>query len=79
MAASSLLAQELDQVLRRDEWVRTARPVDRQKGATIVPFSSAMSEGPAEKTVETHLGRPFRKPDISSRRQLPEVLARAAG
>ena len=30
-----------------------------------------------EKTVETHLGRSFRKLDISSRRQLPEVLARA--
>ena len=32
-----------------------------------------------EKTVETHLGRSFRKLDISSRRQLPEVLGRAAG
>jgi DNA-binding CsgD family transcriptional regulator len=32
-----------------------------------------------EKTVETHLGRAFRKLDISSRRQLPDVLARAAG
>jgi DNA-binding NarL/FixJ family response regulator len=31
-----------------------------------------------EKTIETHLGRAFRKLDISSRRQLPEVLARAA-
>jgi len=30
-----------------------------------------------EKTVETHLGRSFRKLDISSRRQLPDVLARA--
>src|SRR5262249_8631206 len=32
-----------------------------------------------EKTVEAHLGRSFRKLNISSRRQLPEVLARAAG
>ena len=32
-----------------------------------------------QKTVETHLGRSFRKLDISSRRQLPDVLARAAG
>ncbi len=32
-----------------------------------------------EKTVETHLGRSFRKLDISSRRQLPDVLAHAAG
>jgi DNA-binding CsgD family transcriptional regulator len=31
-----------------------------------------------EKTVETHLGRSFRKLSISSRRQLPEVLAAAA-
>ena len=30
-----------------------------------------------EKTVETHLGRSFRKLDISSRRQLPDVLAHA--
>jgi DNA-binding CsgD family transcriptional regulator len=29
--------------------------------------------------VETHLGRSFRKLDISSRRQLPDVLARADG
>jgi DNA-binding CsgD family transcriptional regulator len=28
-----------------------------------------------EKTVETHLGRAFRKLDISSRRQLPDALA----
>ena len=31
-----------------------------------------------EKTVETLLGRAFRKLDVSSRRQLPDVLARAA-
>src|SRR5205823_1900114 len=32
-----------------------------------------------EKTIETRLGRSFRKLDISSRRQLPDVLAREAG
>ncbi len=31
-----------------------------------------------EKTVETHLGRAFRKLEISSRRQLPDVLSGAA-
>jgi DNA-binding CsgD family transcriptional regulator len=30
-----------------------------------------------EKTVETHLGRAFRKLDVSSRRQLPDVMARS--
>jgi DNA-binding CsgD family transcriptional regulator len=32
-----------------------------------------------EKTVETHLGRAFRKLDVSSRRQLPDVLRDAEG
>jgi DNA-binding CsgD family transcriptional regulator len=32
-----------------------------------------------EKTVETHLGRAFRKLDVSSRRQLPDVLSSAEG
>jgi DNA-binding CsgD family transcriptional regulator len=32
-----------------------------------------------EKTVETHLGRAFRKLSVSSRRQLPEVLTRGTG
>jgi DNA-binding CsgD family transcriptional regulator len=32
-----------------------------------------------EKTVETHLGRAFRKLEISSRRQLPDVLTGVAG
>jgi len=32
-----------------------------------------------EKTVETHLGRAFRKLNASSRRQLPDLLARSGG
>jgi DNA-binding NarL/FixJ family response regulator len=32
-----------------------------------------------EKTVETYLGRAFRKLNISSRRKLPDVLACGAG
>jgi DNA-binding NarL/FixJ family response regulator len=31
-----------------------------------------------EKTVETHLGRAFRRLDVASRRQLPDALARAS-
>ena len=45
------------------------------KGGTNREIAQALFV--TEKTVETHLGRAFRKLDITSRRQLPDVLASA--
>ena len=47
------------------------------KGGTNREIAQALFV--TEKTVETHLGRAFRKLDITSRRQLPDVLASARG
>jgi DNA-binding CsgD family transcriptional regulator len=70
------------------------RRTDRSGAASLTPSELRVAELAAaggtnreiaqtlfvtEKTVETHLGRAFRKLDISSRRKLPEVLTRAAG
>jgi DNA-binding CsgD family transcriptional regulator/tetratricopeptide (TPR) repeat protein len=70
------------------------RPADRTGAESLTPSERRVVELAAtggtnreiaqtlfvtEKTVETHLGRSFRKLDISSRRQLPDVLARADG
>jgi DNA-binding CsgD family transcriptional regulator len=71
-----------------------ARTTDRAGADSLTPSERRVAELAAaggtnreiaqtlfvtEKTVETHMGRAFRKLTISSRRQLPDVLARAAG
>lgn len=50
---------------------RVAREGQHQPGIAQILFVT-------EKTVETNLGRAFRKLDIASRRQLPDVLASAS-
>ncbi len=70
------------------------RTTDRSGVASLTPSEQRVAELAAagqtnreiaqtlfvtEKTVETHLGRAFRKLDVTSRRQLPDVLAGALG